>query len=48
MIICFSDDFLDFFESSTQPKIKGAGAGGKKPSSNAVKVMWDGTPANQV
>ena len=44
----FSDDFLAFFESTVPPKIKTSSATkSKKPSTNAVKVLW-GEPANPV
>ncbi|KAK3610710.1 hypothetical protein CHS0354_028100 [Potamilus streckersoni] len=36
------DDFLALFESTVQqPKIKSAPSKGKKPSANAVKVLWN-------
>ncbi|CAC5378679.1 AZI1 [Mytilus coruscus] len=39
-----SDDFLELFENSMQPKIKGPSASQKKPGPNAVKVLWQPSP----
>ena len=47
MDVYFSDDFLAFFESTVPPKIKTPSAKSKKPTANAVKVLW-GEPTNPV
>lgn len=39
-----SDDFLELFESSMQPKIKAPTAVQKKPGTNSVKVLWEPPP----
>ncbi|XP_071128289.1 centrosomal protein of 131 kDa-like [Mytilus edulis] len=39
-----SDDFLELFENSMQPKIKAPSASQKKPGPNAVKVLWQPSP----
>ncbi|XP_053392932.1 centrosomal protein of 131 kDa-like [Mercenaria mercenaria] len=41
-----SDDFLALFESTAQPKIKTGTSSSKKPTGNAVKVLWD-EPGNK-